>query len=113
MVQALVKCGEILVLGPGQPQDPEGSLKNHVNEDVQTYIKVVGLIDIKLEIDRLKKRQAEIKKYMDDLSKKMSFPGYEAKVPEAVRAENTRKMNGYEAEYNETVKSQGVLAQFL
>jgi len=34
---------------------------------VSTYIKVVGLIDIKLEIERLKKRQNEIKKFMDDL----------------------------------------------
>jgi valyl-tRNA synthetase len=56
IIQSLVKCGQIAVLGPADVQEPEGSLRNHVNEDLQTYIRVVGLIDIKLEIDRLKKR---------------------------------------------------------
>jgi len=56
ILSSLVKAGSVSVLGPGDATDPEGSLRNHVNEDLATYIKVVGLIDIKLEIDRLKKR---------------------------------------------------------
>jgi len=39
----------VTVLGEGD-SDPEGSIKNHVSEEVQTYIKVVGLIDFKLEV---------------------------------------------------------------
>ena len=113
VIQSLVKCSQIAVLGPADVQDPEGSLRNHVNEDLQTYIRVVGLIDIKLEIDRLKKRQAEIQKYMDDLKKKTSIPNYDQKVPEAVKAENAKKMATYETEYSENQKSQGILAQFL
>lgn len=65
------------MLGPSDAADPEGSLRNHVNEDLATYIKVVGLIDIKLEIDRLKKRQAELQKLIDDIKKKTSVPNYE------------------------------------
>lgn len=55
VIQSLVKSGQVDVIGPND-QDPEGSLKNHVNEDFSTLIKVVGLIDIKLEIERIKKR---------------------------------------------------------
>lgn len=67
VIQSLVKCSQIDVLGPTDLADPEGSLKNHVNEEVSTFIKVVGLIDIKLEIERIKKRQNELKKYSEDL----------------------------------------------
>jgi len=113
VIQSLVKSSQLDVLGPSDSSDPAGSVKNHVNEEVQTYIKVVGLIDIKLEIDRLKKRQTELKKYMDDLAKKTTVPNYETKVPETVRAENAKKQASYEAEFAENEKSQGILAQFL
>ena len=113
VIQSLVRCSQIEVLGPIETEDPSGSLRNHVNEEVQTYIKVVGLIDIKLEIERLKKRQNELKKFMDDQQKKMNVPNYETKVPESVRSENTKKFNTYETEFNENQKSQGILTQFL
>ncbi len=80
---------------------------------MQTYIKVVGLIDIKLEIDRLKKRQNELQKYIDDVKKKTSIPNYDTKVPESVKAENAKKIAAYETEYSENQKSQGILAAFL
>lgn len=84
-----------------------------MNEDLATYIKVVGLIDIKLEIDRLKKRQAELQKLIDEIKKKTSVANYEQRVPENVRSENAKKQATYETEYVENQKSQGVLAQFL
>jgi valyl-tRNA synthetase len=112
IIQSLVKCSTIDVMAGGD-SDPEGSLRNHVNEDIQTYIKVVGLIDIKLEIDRIKKRQNELKKLMDDLQKKMNVLNYETKVPENVRNENSKKFTGYETEFTEAQKSQAILAQFL
>ena len=93
------------MLGPADAEEPEGSLRNHVNEDLQTYIKVVGLIDIKLEIDRLKKRQNELQKYIDDVKKKTSIPNYDTKVPESVKAENAKKIATYETEYAENQKS--------
>ncbi len=84
-----------------------------MNEDLATYIKVVGLIDIKLEIDRLKKRQGELTKYIEDVKKKTNVPNYEQRVPENVRAENAKKLATYETEYVENQKSQGILAAFL
>lgn len=113
IIQSLVKSSQITVLGPSDASDPEGSLRNHVNEDLATYIKVVGLIDIKLEIDRLKKRQAELQKLLDDIKKKVSVANYEERVPENVRSENAKKIATYETEHAENIKSQGILAQFL
>ncbi len=76
-------------------------MKNHVNEDFTTLVKVVGLIDVKLEIQRLKKRENELNKLMEGLKKKMSIPNYETKVPENVRNENAEKYSTYEREHIE------------
>jgi valyl-tRNA synthetase len=112
IIQSLVKSGQVDVLGPND-QDPEGCLKSHVNEDFQTLIKVVGLIDIKLEIQRITKRQNELTKLMDGLKKKMNVPGYEQKVPEGVRKENQDKFDAYSREFSENEKSQNDLSKFL
>lgn len=112
VLQSLVKSGQVDVLGPSD-QDPEGCLKSHVSEEFQTLIKVVGLIDVKLEIQRITKRQNELTKLMDGLKKKMNVPGYEQKVPEAVRKENQDKFDTYNREFTENEKSQADLAKFL
>ena len=112
VLQSLVKSGQVDVLGPND-QDPEGCLKSHVSEEFQTLIKVVGLIDVKLEIQRITKRQNELTKLMDGLKKKMNVPGYEQKVPEAVRKENQDKFDTYNREFTENEKSQADLAKFL
>ena len=112
VIRSLVKCSELQVLGP-EDADPQGCLKNHVNDEIQTYIKVVGLIDIKLELERIKKRQNELTRLMEGQKKKMSIPNYEAKVPESVRNENSDKYNGYELEHQANENGQKELAQFL
>lgn len=112
VIQALTKSGQVDVIGPSDA-DPAGSLKNHLNEDFQTLIKVVGLIDVKLEIERLKKRQNELTKFIDGQKKKMTTPNYETKVPESVRNENSEKLATYEREFQEIGKSQKDLAQLL
>lgn len=112
IIQSLVKSGQVDILGPND-QDPAGCLKNHVNEDFSTLIKVVGLIDIKLEIARITKRQNELNKLMDGLKKKMSIPKYEERVPENVRNENAEKFANYEREFKEIEKSKSDLSQFL
>jgi hypothetical protein len=54
-----------------------------------------------------------LNKLIEDIKKKTSMPGYEGKVPEAVRAENAKKQATYETEMVESVKSQNILTQFL
>lgn len=41
------------------------------------YVKVVGLIDLKLEIERVNKRNTQLQDLMDKLQKKMTMKGYE------------------------------------
>ena len=68
---------------------------------------------MKLEIERIKKKQNELTKFIDGQKKKMAAPNYETFVPEAVRNENAKKLAGYEREFAENTKSQSDLAQFL
>ena len=55
MLQSLSKAGEAIVLGAND-EIPAGCLKGFVSEKISIYVKVVGLIDIKLEISRINKR---------------------------------------------------------
>jgi len=92
-----LKGGTIRAIGENDAE-PGGSIKNHLSEDLQIYLKVVGLIDIKLEIERLRKRNNELQKLIDGLNKKTSIPNYMEKVPENVRQENTEKLQKYQLE---------------
>jgi valyl-tRNA synthetase len=49
LIKSLVKAGQADILGPSD-EDPSGSIKSHVSEEIQTLVKIVGLIDIKLEV---------------------------------------------------------------
>jgi len=84
-----------------------------VNDEIQTYIKVVGLLDINLEIERLRKRKTELQKLIESQKKKMSTPNYEEKVPESVRLENAEKLGNYETERGENDKSMNELAGLI
>ena len=110
-LQSLLKCGEVQVLTLAEA-DPTGSLRNHVTDELSTYVKVAGLINVKLEVDRLKKRQTELTKFIDGQKKKMNIPNYEQKVPESVRNDNTEKLRVYETEYAANEASIGELSQF-
>ena len=110
--QSLIKAGETTVLGK-DAQDPEGCIKNFVNDELTIYVKVVGLIDMNMEIQRVQKRIGDIIKLKEGLEKKLNMPGYEKKVPEKVRAENDAKMAGYLAEIQECEKSANDLKKFL
>ena len=101
---SLIKAGETKVLGKAD-SDPAGCVKTYINEDLTIFIKVVGLIDIKLEIDRVEKRITQLEDFKDKLNKKMTMKGYEQKVPETVRQENIAKLQGYETEISECKKS--------
>lgn len=52
---SIIRSGDTKVIGK-LDKDPEGCLKSYLNEDLTIYVKVVGLIDINLEIERVNKR---------------------------------------------------------
>jgi hypothetical protein len=55
VVGSLVKAGETMVIGASEP-DPEQCLRGFAYDDIHIFVKVIGLIDIKLEIARINKR---------------------------------------------------------
>lgn len=67
-------------------------------------MKVIGLIDIKLEIARINKRCKQLEDLSSKLKEKIDAPTYMEKVPEKVRAENDAKLSGYQAELAENQK---------
>ena len=109
---SLVKAGETIVITAGEA-DPEGCLRGFASDDISIYVKVIGLIDIKLEIVRINKRTKQLEDFMQKLDQKIKMPGYESKVPESVRKENTDKMSGYESELKETKKQLEIMEKLL
>ena len=76
MLKSLLKAGSISVIDKSAP-NPDGSSQLYINDDLQTYIKVVGFIDIGEEIQRKEKRNSQIQGLLDTLIKKMNVKGYE------------------------------------
>jgi valyl-tRNA synthetase len=77
---------------------PAGCGVTVMSESVSVYLSLRGSVDPAAEIAKLEKRSAASAKQMADLKKKMAVDGYEAKVPERVRAENEEKIAKLEAE---------------
>ena len=80
VVKSLVKASEVKIVADGA-ELPEGYLKGFVSDEISSYVKVVGLIDIKLEIARINKRVKQVTDLMEKAIKKTKMPGYETKVP--------------------------------
>lgn len=100
----MIRAGATKVLSAADPE-PKGCLKSYLNDKLTIYVKVVGLIDIKLEVERVQKRNAQLADLMQKLQKKMQMKDYEKKVPENVRTENETKVSGYQTEIDANQKS--------
>jgi valyl-tRNA synthetase len=109
--KSLIRSGDVTILNA--ENDPEGCLKSYINDDISIYIKVVGVIDINLEIDRVLKRNSQLDKFIDGLVKKIEMKGYENKVPEAVRKENNEKLLAYKTEIESNLKGIADLKKFI
>jgi len=97
VIQSLTKAGEVIVLKAGDA-DPEGCLSCFVSDEITVYVKVIGLIDIKLELARIAKREKQLSDLKEKLVKKMSAASYLERVPENVRKQDAEKVTGYENE---------------
>lgn len=73
---SLLRASSTTILASAEA-DPEGCLKSYINDQMTIYVKVVGLIDLKLEIERVNKRNTQLQDLMDKLQKKMTMKGYE------------------------------------
>lgn len=110
--RSLIRSGEVKMLANGDA-DPAGSLSNFVNDDVTIFTKVIGIVDIKLEIERVNKRNTQLSGLIEKLQQKINMKGYDKKVPEAVRNENLEKLKSYETEIEQNKKGVEDLAKFI
>lgn len=66
VIQSLARAGEVIIL-PGDATDPDGFLSAFVSDEITVYVKVAGLVDIKLELARIAKRDKQISGLKDKL----------------------------------------------
>jgi len=92
---------------------PEGCVKGFVSDDTFIYVKVIGLIDISLEVGRINKRVKQLEDMKSKLEQKINIPDYINKVPEKVRSDNAEKMAGYDVELAEVLKQVALMEKFL
>jgi len=112
VITAGVKSGETIILKPGE-KEPEGVLKGFLNEDISSFVKIEGAIDIKVEINRLQKSVDQLTNQLEGQNKKMSIPNYLEKVPEKVRLTNQTKLDAYKTEMAEVQKQMELLSKYL
>jgi len=110
VINSLAKAGETMVIAHTDAV-PAGCLKGFVSEEISIFVKVVGLIDLKSETDRIGKRMKQLEDFKAGITKKMSIPDYEKKVPENVRKDNNDKMQTYDNELAELTKQMNELKQ--
>eukprot|EP00899_Mesostigma_viride_P028366 jgi/Mesvir1/8714/Mv02646-RA.1 len=84
-----------------------------VNEDVSSAIQLHGVVDAKVELEKLAKKREEVEKQRDTLAKKMAAKGYEEKVPVAVQEENKAKMDKFAAELEQVAMAAGAFERLL
>ena len=84
-VCTLLRASSLTVV-PDAGGVPDGCSAGLVNESISVYLQLKGLVDPVVEIAKREKKSAKLTKEADDLRRKTTAPGYEQKVPEAVRA---------------------------
>jgi len=93
-------------------QQPEGCAVEIVSENCQIFMLIKGLVDISTEIDKLDKKKAKIQSDHDKLVKQTQGPHYQ-KVPQSLRDENQKKLEGYLEEIDIATKSIENYKKFL
>lgn len=93
----LSKGSFLRFLAPGEP-NPKNTCIKVISDQLSLLVDLTGLIDIDQELQRLGKEKVVIETSVMSLKNKMDAPGYDSKVPEAVRFANTEKFNGLNAE---------------
>ena len=108
----MVKASETFVISD-KDVVPDGCVKGFVSDETFIYVKVIGLIDISLEVGRINKRVKQLEDMKSKLEQKINIPDYINKVPEKVRNENAEKMAGYDVELAEVLKKVALMEKFL
>jgi valyl-tRNA synthetase len=111
---AKAQADDIATLGKASQVDvnppadaiPESTGIQVVNDSITVLVDLKGMVDYKQEIQRLSKSLKKTSNPMDTLKRKMAADGYEEKVPEDLKKQNSEKLAAYEkevAEIEETI----------
>ena len=84
---------------------PRGCCLKVISDQLSLLVNLTGIIDIDQEIQRLSKEKERLGPAIETYRRKVDAPGYESKVPEAVRATNAEKLLSLEAELEATVQA--------
>ena len=93
---------DIMTLGKGSAVDvnvedssiPESVGTQIVDDTLTVLIDLKGMVDFKVEINRLNKNLKQAKNPMEQLENKMIAVGYEEKVPDDLKKQNVEKLEG-------------------
>ena len=91
-----------MTLGKGSAVDvnvedssiPESVGTQIVDDTLTVLIDLKGMVDFKVEINRLNKNLKQAKNPMQQLENKMIAVGYEEKVPDDLKKQNVEKLEG-------------------
>lgn len=108
VIQSLIKACEVIVLPIGADA-PAGMLRGFITEDVSSFVKIEGLINIPAEMKRLDKRGAQLEDLIKKLKAKCNGADYMVKVPEKVREIDAKKCQDYQTEFENVQKQKSTL----
>lgn len=100
-VVTLAKLDSLEVLKTGTKPDGASVVVSVVSDKCSVYIEAAGLVDFKVEVDKLIKKRGLVEKSLQGLEKKKSMAGYEEKVPADVRAETQEKEDSLRTQLRE------------
>eukprot|EP01102_Stenamoeba_stenopodia_P012148 TRINITY_DN379_c0_g1_i2.p1 TRINITY_DN379_c0_g1~~TRINITY_DN379_c0_g1_i2.p1 ORF type:complete len:1044 (-),score=309.33 TRINITY_DN379_c0_g1_i2:162-3293(-) len=89
----------------GAGEAPEGCAVNILNEHVEVYLVVKGIVDIKAEIQKMEAKKKKLEGDLENWKKKLNAPNYETKVPENVRKLNAEKITALTQEIQTTINA--------
>jgi len=92
---------------------PPGCLVSVVDGQTTAHVLLKGVLDAKVEIEKLKKKQDGVRKSIAGLEKTMSAKTYAEKTPEKVRTANDEKMEKLKSELTSFCDAEKSLAALL
>jgi valyl-tRNA synthetase len=95
VIATLGQVGTVEVIGE---EAREFCVVQVVDDKTEVLVEMKGMVDVDAEMKKLNKKVETVNKNMDTMKKKMTMPGYETKVPEAVRQQNNEQVVKLEEE---------------
>ncbi|KAF0852931.1 Valine--tRNA ligase 1 [Andalucia godoyi] len=104
LIATLAQCEKVEVLDDESVEIPLGCGVQVLSDKVAVYVMLKGVIDADNEIKKLNKKLATAEASKDAIRKRVEMVGYEERVPEKVRQENTTKLQQLEVEISDILR---------